>query len=507
MIKETVPDIIEKLIKTFETKGLVRAVIKTEQASYTFADGQLDIQRAAAVKKKAEEPAPKSEKTKFETRDQANEFFEDYIKVRKSPPARKRPWLAIAAVILAVAIVFWAILWLPGRIGKNASPPTPSADQGQQASAAEAARSQASLADANYSALFEEATSLLAANQFAAAWQKAELAEKVKPTAELLSLKKEIQIKQQEADAEAKLQDEKRKKEESAAKDSAVKNYLEASRRSLKEGDYTRAFEYVYKARQVRPGPDVDEQELQIKTIQALIAEQKNLIQKRNAEIAAKEKADEEKRIREENASKEKSRDSYLVLCNSFLKKGNPEKASYWLLQAKNIRNSPDLFELEKQIKSLIDSKPNEDQSTPQPLPAQGNTPAQAGPASAMVQPTIKPGRVSDLTFELAENFSALVKRLEITDVVSDFSPNGSVTVTLRIDEKGGAQVQDINDNGLSVESESYRQLIRKSIAGKFNGLRFPEPKNKAGERIRIETWRLNFKVGKFSGKIIMNRQ
>ena len=422
MIKEIMPDMVNKLIEALVTKGLVKASIKIEQDKYIFANGKLQIQLAPPEKKKAETTAAAAEKSKFETRVLANEFFNDYFKNKKIKKPGKSPWLAISTVVLAAAIVFLAIYWATARLGKNISRPRQSSNQEPQATNANITASKQDLADRNYDSLFKEATSFFAANQLDLSWQKAEMAEKIKSTLEVADLKKEIQKKR--AELEAKDLAEKKAKDEIAANDISVKRYLEASEKSLQQGNLEQAFENLYKAKQVRDGPDVQRQELRLKTWKEKIDEQKKLIQKKNDEIAAKE-----------------------------------------------------------------------------------TKPAQTNGATAMVQPMIRAGRISDLNLNLAESFLSLVKRIEISDVVSDFSPSGSVTITMRIDEKGNAQVQDINDSGLSVDSESFRQLVRKSITSKLNGLQFPEPKNKFGERIRVENWRLHYKMGKYSGKIFLNRQ
>ncbi|MEI6614716.1 MAG: hypothetical protein WCL37_07445, partial [Chrysiogenales bacterium] len=285
-------------------------------------------------------------------------------------------------------------------------------------------------------------------------------------TTEIADLKKKIQKKQAEVAATAKAPagEEKNLKEEAVAKEILLKKYLDACEKSLQQGDIVQAFKNFGKAKQIRNNPEVAAMEIRLKAIQARIEEQKRLTQKK-----------------------------YLDDCKKSLQQGNFDLAGKNLIEAKQIGNSPEVVELENQLKILLNK------ASPEPKTEVVSKPPD--------QAKILPGKISDLTSDLTENYLSLVQRISISDVIGNFSASGFVAATMKIAENGRAWVKSVNDNGLSAEPESYREKIRKAITLSLSKLSFPEPKNKVGKRITVENWRVNFKVGQFSGKIRITRQ
>lgn len=530
------PEPIEKLFETLVARGLVKANLQVEQSNYIFADGHLEIQGKLSINEsraernaatqaipefstredqftitldgKAEiDLAQKAKKNEFQARNEADEFRDDYFQPKKIYKTNKRLWTVAATVFLSTAVLVVAILFIADKIGKNSIRQSESGQQSLQADATRASHSDPNPADLNYGPLFKEANELLATGQLELALQKAEQAEKIMPTEELASLKRKIKEKQEQA-AKVKSKTEYQQKEEVTANEIARASYLEDYDR-FRRDDLVKAQEYLEKAKQIRNGPDIKKKEIELQTIHDLINSEKERIRRR-AESEAQARAEEEKRKKAEAEPKELARNNFLNKSRKYLKKGLPDQAMKYLMEAKKIRISPESIALENQIEALYAENLNKQgQSKPPAVatPASKTTSAQTEPPPAIAQVKILPGKISDLAAGLSENFSALVKRLEISSMASDFALSGNVTITMKIDEKGNAQVQDINDNGIYVESESFRQLLRKAIASKLNGLQFPEPKNKSGERITVENWRLNYKMGKYSGKIVMNRQ
>jgi len=527
---------IEKLFAALVARGLVEANLQVEQSNYIFADGHLEIQGKSSLNEsRAERNAATQAITKFSTREdqfpstldgkakislaqkakknespagnQADEFRDDYFQPKKIYKTNKRPWTVAATVFLSTAVLVVAILFIADKIGKNTIRQNESGQQSLQADATSSSHSDPNPAEANYGALFKEANELLASGQLELARQKAEQAEKIMPTEELASLKRAIKEQQEQA-ANVKVNAEYKQKEEVTANEIARANYLEAYDR-FRRDDLVKAEEYLEKAKQIRNGPDIKKKEIELQTIHDLINSEKERMRRR-AEIEAQAQAEEEKRKKAEAEPKELARNNYLDISRKYLKKGLPEQAMKYLMEAKKIRISPESIALENQIEALYAENLNKQGQSKPPAVATSaakTTSAQTEPPPAIAQVKILPGKISDLAAGLSENFSALVKRIEITGFESTFSPSGFITITIRIDEKGSAQVKDINDNNLSLEPELFRQGLRSSVTNKLNGLRFPEPKNRDGERITVENWRLNFKMGKFSGKIIMNRQ
>ncbi len=513
------PDIVEKLIENLVSKGLVKANIRVQQRNYVFVDGKLEIQGPLTENEimpglqsepvlsisRPEEP----KKSEIEIKIQANEFLDDYFQPKKVDKAKNRHWRKMATMFISTVIVLAAILFISGKIGRDTFRQNES--QAKQ-KAGLSASNQAGLnqADSNYLGLIKEATDLLAAGQLDSAWQKAEQAEKIKPTGELVNLKREIQKKQEEAAAKIKLNTENKQNEQLAAKEITRTYYLEAYEKFRRERDLVNATDNLNKAKQIRNGPDIKKRELELQAIQALIEQQKKLIQKSQVEAKAKTKAEEEKRTKAESEAKELARNNYLRLSRISLKKRDPRTAMKWLLEAKKIRNSQESIALENQIEDLyaeLMNKQAESKSQASTPSAQETAPEQTSIPAAAVRPKVVAGKISSLASNLAEKFSLIIKRIEISGLPSDFSPSGFVAITINVDENGYTQVRDINDKNLRMEKEPFRQIFRQSFTDKLNALRFPEPKNGIGEPIRVENWRLNFKIGKFSGKIIMNRQ
>lgn len=261
-----------------------------------------------------------------------------------------------------------------------------------------------------------------------------------------------------------------------------LKNYLDTCNNLLRQGDFAQAFENFTKAKQIRNSPEVVAMENRLKIIRAEIEKQKMLTQT-----------------------------SYLDACKKFLQQGDFDLAGKNLAQAKQIRNSPEVAALEKQLKARLaeneKQKQIQNKAVNKAAPAPGNAVAAADAAKPAVEALTLAGKISDLNYALAANYSALILRINLSNMTESISVSGSVTITMRIDDKGRAWVQAVNDTGLTTEPESYREKIRKAIKLSLEKLVFPEPKDKAGNRITVENWRVNFKVGQYSGQLIITRQ
>jgi tetratricopeptide (TPR) repeat protein len=510
-------------------KGLVKANIHVEQCSYIFDDGRFEAHEKASSKKSLADAQAThvisgsnalskqllvpmvnesdvnrlSEPNKLgpKPKSQASEFISDYFQPKKIYKANKRPrTIAVMAIIFA-AIIAVTIFLIINMGGKNSAQPEESGKRPLQATEAVSSRNEPAASETNYLQLIKEANDSLDADQFDLALKKAEQAERIKPSEELTNLKREINSRQLDS-VNAKLAAETRQKEE------LRKQFLKAYE-TLRADNLALAKENLDKAKQIRNGPDIREKEIEYQSIQARIEEQKELMRQK-AENEARAKAEEERRRKAEDQSSEKARNNYLSLSRAYLAKGNLSQAMNFLMEAKKIRTSPESIALENRIEELYAEKLNSKvQGNPRvtAVPAQKTAPVSNDAPAAVTRDKILPGKISDLSADLAEGYSSLVKRVEILGFESTASPSGFVMITMRIDEEGVVQVKDINDNNLSLEPVASKQALRSAVAGKFNQLRFQKPRNRNGERITIESWRLNFKVGKFSGKVIMNRQ
>jgi len=78
--------------------------------------------------------------------------------------------------------------------------------------------------------------------------------------------------------------------------------------------------------------------------------------------------------------------------------------------------------------------------------------------------------------------------------------------VKLRINEYGKVSVQQINQDYLTIKPKSSKKKLLRGIWLKLKSVIFLPPKDKNGNKVILENWRVTFRVSKYKNKIILRK-
>lgn len=119
----------------------------------------------------------------------------------------------------------------------------------------------------------------------------------------------------------------------------------------------------------------------------------------------------------------------------------------------------------------------------------------------------VKTATLLDLPLELRRAYNMQLGRIQIILPKARFKVKGQIFFDVIIDEKGKINVQSFKVDMLKVTPLRLTKRVQNIIKGKINNIFLSPPKNKAGEPVQLQNWRLAYKVGKFLNKIILIKQ
>ncbi len=141
-------------------------------------------------------------------------------------------------------------------------------------------------------------------------------------------------------------------------------------------------------------------------------------------------------------------------------------------------------------------------------VPQQAEKPPAAPPEAAPVSKPVPVVRVFGLAEGLFTGYLQLVDSHSLDlNTASMGVLSGTVTMVIEIDERGRGVISQYDDGNLLDQPQDARGLIRKQLANWINRIRFTPPRGKDGQAVRLEGWRVAFKLARFGQKLIIKRQ
>jgi hypothetical protein len=83
----------------------------------------------------------------------------------------------------------------------------------------------------------------------------------------------------------------------------------------------------------------------------------------------------------------------------------------------------------------------------------------------------------------------------------------GSAVVVLSISDDGRVALQQTDFDQLDVTPGRLLDVVKRAIIAVFTNLRIDPPRDRDGQSVRLENWRLSYKVGLYQGAIILTKQ
>lgn len=182
----------------------------------------------------------------------------------------------------------------------------------------------------------------------------------------------------------------------------------------------------------------------------------------------------------------DKQYQSFLQQAHEYVAAGNYEKALDTLAEARKLKQTGQLAELEQSIRQAREKRLRKTDS----------------PAG------IKVATVLDLAPELRKEYNMQLQHLQITLPRASvmFQVKGSITCNLEINENGTVSGELLEEN-LEITPPRREVNVKGIIAHRINNLTLAAPKDKSGQSIRITGWRVSFKVGKYMNTINLIKQ
>ena len=146
--------------------------------------------------------------------------------------------------------------------------------------------------------------------------------------------------------------------------------------------------------------------------------------------------------------------------------------------------------------KEVVLQKPN----TGPPKGNQGETSSK--PEAMAVPPAVvesaKPieaAKIMDLPDALRQNYIKELGSISTRALAGEFKVSGTMALAFAIDEAGYVSLKSMNDGSVKIDPVSRRAEILELIKSRVNGIKVQPPVNKAGSAVRIENWRVTFRV------------
>jgi len=135
--------------------------------------------------------------------------------------------------------------------------------------------------------------------------------------------------------------------------------------------------------------------------------------------------------------------------------------------------------------------------------PAETGKKIEAPPAEVGVvekPKVIETARIMDLPGPLIQSYIKELAMIATGALESEFRVSGTIALVLGIDEGGSISLEAVTDGGVKIEPEARRPEVLRLIRSRVAEIQLQPPVSKAGSAVRIENWRITF-------RIIRNRQ
>ena len=223
------------------------------------------------------------------------------------------------------------------------------------------------------------------------------------------------------------------------------------------------------------------------------VPEQK-VIRKENKELIIKK---DNKQIPEISENDKKYNECF-NLSNDYYEKGKFILAANYLKKAEKYKKTLEWYKLDEKIKiELIKIKKRKEKEKEK---------------KTVIKKQIRRVSLFKLKPEINKTYLAKIKNIRIiVNKRKDFFINeveisGQLIVKLRINEYGKVSVQQINQDYLTIKPKSSKKKLLRGIWLKLKSVIFLPPKDKNGNKVILENWRVTFRVSKYKNKIILRK-
>ncbi len=207
-------------------------------------------------------------------------------------------------------------------------------------------------------------------------------------------------------------------------------------------------------------------------------------------------------------AAEQKAYDGYVETARKQSGKGDYRGALDNIEKAERIQKSDELELLEGEVlKKEAEAKTQKRDEQVGKTPVKPPPKKKVGPPVTRHTPDIRTINLINLPRELSTGYHKKMERIVIPDLPSGVKVMGPVSFNFSIDEKGNLGLKRFSHPRLKVVPKLNRQRVLKMILDKVNDITLAAPRDEQGQPVKVENWRLLYRVGTFAGKIILNRR
>jgi len=286
-------------------------------------------------------------------------------------------------------------------------------------------------------------------------------AESVKSTKELEDLKTRIDAKLREKERLA----------QAANFFQTAKNFMEAK-------DYEAALKAIEQAIKISPSKEIIDFELAVKKVQA--------------------------GAKAEEQAKQRQYDNYYSQAAAQFARGELEKALVNIHEAKKIKSTDDLLELENKVNDAIEAKRRAAEEAEK---AKKETQKKAEEILKKEQQKVAPVEEVSLVQipgEIIVGYNNKIAELTTDELPGNLDVRGQVKMTLAINEQGNIRVLVYSEKALRVNPEDQRAFIESQIRGVMTGVILDPPKDKAGRAVRVKAWNVGYDCQLMGGRLVL---
>lgn len=207
-------------------------------------------------------------------------------------------------------------------------------------------------------------------------------------------------------------------------------------------------------------------------------------------------------------AAEQKAYDGYVETARKEAGKGDYRGALANIDKAKRIQESDELELLEGEVlKKEAEAKTRKRNEQIDKTPVKPPPKKKVTPPVTRVTPDIRTVNLIELPRELSTGYHEKMDRIIIPNLPQGVKVMGPVGFNFSIDEKGHLGLKRFSHPRLVVLPKLKRQRVLKMILDKINDITLAPPRDEQGQPVKVENWRLLYRVGTFAGKIILNRR
>jgi hypothetical protein len=112
-----------------------------------------------------------------------------------------------------------------------------------------------------------------------------------------------------------------------------------------------------------------------------------------------------------------------------------------------------------------------------------------------------------ELDSQLAREYGQKFQRVNIPAVSKSVNAFGQISVLLNVDASGRISIHSLDIQMLTVDPVNQQAQVRTLLSRAFTQAQLLPPKDRNGQAVILEKWRLSFKIVTLSGKMTLIKQ